>query len=72
MLFIGLPGLVLIMVGFFFGLLLLRQYNQLHYFSMPYTLLAGFFIVVGTLAVFMSLVLNVISKLVTKEGKRDK
>lgn len=69
LLFIGVPGLVLTMIGFFFGLLLLRQYNQLRYFSMPFTLLAGFFIVVGTLAVFMSLVLNVISRLVKQERR---
>jgi len=64
LLYIGVPGLVLIMVGFFFGLQLLRQYNQLGHFSLPYTLLAGFFIIAGTLGVFMGLVLNVISKLV--------
>ncbi|MCW3133440.1 MAG: hypothetical protein N2V78_03830 [Methanophagales archaeon] len=55
------------MIGFFFGLRLLQEYNQSHYFSMPYTLLAGFFIVVGMLAVFMSLVLNVISRLVKQD-----
>ena len=65
---IGVPGIALIMIGFFFGLRLLQEYNQSHYFSMPYTLLAGFFIVVGMLAVFMSLVLNVISRLV-KQGQ---
>jgi glycosyltransferase involved in cell wall biosynthesis len=66
LLFVGLPSLVLILIGFFFGLLLLQQYNRFHYFSMPYTMLAGFFIVIGTLAVFMSLVLNVISRLAKK------
>ena len=66
LLFLGLPGLMLIMIGFFFGLQLLRLYNNSGYFSMPFTMLAGFFIIVGTLAVFMSLVLNVISRLVKK------
>ncbi|HED00788.1 MAG TPA: glycosyltransferase family 2 protein [Proteobacteria bacterium] len=63
MLYIGLPGLVLIMIGFYFGLTLLRLYNQSGYFSLPYTLLAGFFVIVGVLGVFISLVLNVISRL---------
>jgi hypothetical protein len=67
LLYISLPGLVLIMIGFFFGLQLLRLYNQSSYFSMPYTMLAGFFIVVGTLGVFIGLVLNVISRLVRKD-----
>jgi len=65
---IGVPGIALIMIGFFFGLRLLQEYNQSHYFSMPYTLLAGFFIIVGILGVFIGLVLNVISRLV-KQGQ---
>lgn len=63
LLYIGIPSLVLILIGFFFGLQLLREYNQSGYFSMPYTLLAGFFIIVGTFGVFIGLVLNVISRL---------
>ncbi|MCK4736595.1 MAG: hypothetical protein KAT65_29345 [Methanophagales archaeon] len=66
LLYMGVPGLVLIMIGFFFGLTLLRLYNQSGYFSMPLTMLAGFFIIVGTLGVFIGLVLNVISRLFTK------
>jgi len=64
LLYIGLPGVVLIMIGFYFGLTLLRQYNRLGYFSLPYTMLAGFFIIVGLLGVFIGLVLNVIRRLV--------
>jgi hypothetical protein len=33
---------------------------------MPFTMLAGFFIILGVLGVFIGLVLNVISRLVTK------
>jgi len=69
LLYMGTLGLVLIMIGFFFGLRLLQLYNQEAYFSMPFTTLAGFFIIVGTLAVFMGLVLNVISKLVIEKEK---
>ena len=68
LLFIGVPGLVFIMIGFFFGLKLLQEYNQIGYFSMPYTMLAGFFIVVGTFTVFIGLVLNVISRLINRNG----
>ena len=66
----ALPGLVLIMVGFYFGLMLLRQYNQSGYFSMPFTMLAGFFIVVGILGVFIGLVLNVIPRLISRNGEK--
>jgi glycosyltransferase involved in cell wall biosynthesis len=65
--FIGIPGLVMIMIGFFFGLKLLQLYNQSGYFSMPFTMLAGFFIILGAFEVFMGLVLNVISRLVIKK-----
>ncbi|MGC9445286.1 MAG: glycosyltransferase [Candidatus Methanospirareceae archaeon] len=69
LLYIGLPGMVLIMIGFYFGLTLLRQYNRMGYLSLPFTLLAGFFIIVGVLGVFISLVLNVISRLLQeREG----
>ena len=71
LLFMGLPGLVLIMIGFYFGLMLLRQYNQSGYFSMPYTMLAGFFIIVGILGVFIGLVLNVISRL-TRRNEEER
>ena len=63
LLYIGFPGVVLIMIGFYFGLTLLRQYNKAGYFSLPYTMLSGFFIIVGVLGVFIGLVLNVISRL---------
>jgi hypothetical protein len=64
--YIGLPGLVLMLIGFFFALLLLQQYNQTGYFSIPFTMLAGFFIVIGVLGIFIGLVLNVISRVLQK------
>lgn len=69
LLYIGVPGIALIMIGFYFGLTLLRQYNQTGYFSLPFTLLAGFFIIVGVLGVFISLVLNVISRLLRERER---
>jgi len=64
LLYIGFPGVVLIIIGFYFGLTLLRQYNKAGYFSLPFTLLSGFFIILGVLGMFIGLVLNVISRLV--------
>lgn len=63
---IGAPGFVFILIGFYFGLTLLRQYNQTGYFSMPYTMLAGFFILFGALGIFLGLMLKAIAKLGTK------
>jgi glycosyltransferase involved in cell wall biosynthesis len=71
LLYISVPGLILILIGFYFGLTLLRQYNRLGYFSLPYTMLAGFFIIVGVMGVFIGMVLNVISRLL-KEHEKEK
>jgi glycosyltransferase involved in cell wall biosynthesis len=70
LLYIGVPGLVLILIGFFFGLKLVQYYNQSGYFSLPFTMLAGFFIVVGTFSTFIGLVLNLISRLLAKTNGR--
>jgi len=69
LIFMGIPGLVLTITGLFFGLKLLQLYNRLGYFSIPFTLLAGFFIILGVFSIFMGLVLNVVSRLLKQEGK---
>lgn len=69
LIFMGIPGLVLTIAGLFFGLKLLQLYNRLGYFSIPFTLLAGFFIILGVFSIFMGLVLNVVSRLLKQEGK---
>ena len=66
LLLLGLPGVVFIVIGFFFGLQLLQLYNQTGYFSMPLTTLAGFFIIFGTFGVFTGLMLKAIARFATK------
>ncbi len=61
--FMGIPGLVLTIIGLFFGLRLIQLYNYERYFSIPLTLLAGFFIILGVFSMFMGLVLNLVSRL---------
>ena len=69
LIFMGIPGLVLTIAGLFFGLKLLQLYNRSGYFSIPFTLLAGFFIILGVFSIFMGLILNVVSRLLKQEGK---
>ena len=69
LIFMGIPGLALTIAGLFFGLKLLQLYNHLGYFSIPFTLLAGFFIILGVFSIFMGLILNVVSRLLKQEGK---
>jgi len=70
LLFMGVPGFVFILIGFYFGLTLLRLYNQSGYFSMPLTMLAGFFVLFGALGVFLGLMLKAISRLISRNREK--
>jgi hypothetical protein len=63
MIFIGGPGFVFVLIGFYFGLTLLRVYNQTGYFSMPFTMLAGFFVIFGALGILLGVTLKTIANL---------
>jgi glycosyltransferase involved in cell wall biosynthesis len=67
--YIGLPGFVTFVIGVFFGILLLQQYNQTKYFSLAYAMLVAIFMILGAIGLFMGLTLNVIAGLRRREGK---
>ncbi|NOR76848.1 MAG: hypothetical protein GQ523_00065 [Methanophagales archaeon] len=69
LLYIGLPGFVTFVIGVFFGILLLRVYNQNGYFSLAYAMLVSIFMILGAIGLFMGLTLNVIARLREKDGK---
>jgi hypothetical protein len=69
LLYIGLPGFVMFVMGVFFGIMLLQQYNQTRYFSLAYAMLVSIFMILGAIGLFMGLTLNVIARLRVKEGK---
>ena len=69
LLYIGLPGFITFVIGVFFGILLLQQYNQTRYFSLAYAMLVSIFMVLGAIGLFMGLTLHVIAKLRVKDGK---
>ena len=69
LLYIGLPGFVTFVIGVFFGILLLQQYNQTRYFSLAYAMLVSIFMILGAIGLFMGLTLNVIARLRVKDGK---
>ena len=65
LLFIGVPGLASILVGLIFGMKTLHYYSEgLVYLSGA--LLAIFFLIVGTLAVLMSLLLNILPHIIQR------
>jgi hypothetical protein len=49
LLYIGLPGFVTFLIGVFFGILLLQQYNQTRYFSLAYAMLVAIFMILGAI-----------------------
>ena len=60
LLFIGVPGFVSVIFGLFFGILTLQYYNQTHVFLVPYAILVSMFLIIGALAMFIGLMLNVL------------
>ncbi|HJH27625.1 MAG TPA: glycosyltransferase family 2 protein [Methanophagales archaeon] len=55
LLYIGLPGFVTFVIGVFFGILLLQQYNQTRYFSLAYAMLIAIFMILGAIGLFMGI-----------------
>jgi glycosyltransferase involved in cell wall biosynthesis len=68
--YIGLPGFVMFVIGVFFGILLLQQYNQTKYFSLAYAMLIAIFMILGAIGLFMGLTLNVIAGLRRREENK--
>jgi len=60
LLFIGVPGFVSVVMGFFFGIHTLQYYNQTHFFLIPYAIMVSIFLIIGAFAMFMGLMLNVL------------
>ncbi|MFW6173107.1 MAG: glycosyltransferase family 2 protein, partial [Elusimicrobiota bacterium] len=63
LLFIGVPGFILVILGLLFGIYTLQYYNQTHVFLIPYAILISIFLIVGVIGMFMGLVFNVIPHL---------
>jgi len=74
LLFIGVPGFVLAVIGIFLGILTLQCYNQTGFFNIPYALLCSMFLIIGALGMFMGLVLNVLPHIIKQareEGRSE-
>jgi len=70
LLFIGVPGFVSVIFGIFFGILTMQYYNQTHVFLVPYAILVSIFLIIGALAMFMGLMLNVLHHIL-KRGSTE-
>jgi len=55
--YLGLPGMVLVTIGVIFAIFVLTTFNEIRYFSIPFTLISMATIMVGITLVLMSVVL---------------
>jgi dolichol-phosphate mannosyltransferase len=55
LLYLGFPGFVTFLIGVFFGILLLRVYNQNGYFSLAYAMRVSIFMILGAIGLFMGI-----------------
>ncbi len=69
LLFISFPGFISILVGLFLGIQTLQYYNQTRIFLVPNAIVISCLAIIGVLAMFMGLMLNVIPQLVRKYNK---
>jgi hypothetical protein len=68
LLFIGVPGLIAIIIGLALGIYTLQSYNQTHVFFIPYAIIVSILVIVGALAVLIGLLLSVIPNIVKRTG----
>lgn len=64
--YLGVPGSIMIVVGIIFGVYVLVTFNEIRYFSIPYTLVSIATVLLGTILILMSVVLFSISKMSKK------
>lgn len=62
LMFLGLPGIVLLIIGSIFSIIVISIFNDTRYFSIPSTLVALGTILVGLLLILMSIVLFSINR----------
>ncbi len=61
--YLALPGTLLLLIGIIFGVLTILLFNNIGYFSLPMSLLAGSAIVLGSLFVLSSMFIYIIVKM---------
>ncbi len=70
LLFFGVPGLTMFLIGLWLGVETMDVYNTFRYFAIGKALLALIFLMLGALAVFAAIILNVMPKVIAHERRR--
>jgi glycosyltransferase involved in cell wall biosynthesis len=71
LLFISVPGFILVMLGLFFGIQTLQYYNETHVFLVSYAVLVSILMIIGVLAMFMGLMLNVLPRMIKQTREEE-
>lgn len=66
LLFIGVPGFMLILFSVFWAIQTLQWYNKTGVFLISYALITSVFLLLGALGIFMGLLLNTIPRIIKK------
>jgi len=66
LLFIGVPGFFSVIMGLIIGIYTLQYYNQTHVFVIPYAIIVSILVMLGALAMFMGLMLNVLPSIIKR------
>ena len=64
--FIGIPGIIMTVVGIIFGINVITLFNETRYFSIPYTMIGISFVIIGAILLLMSVLLFSISRISDK------
>jgi len=70
LLFIGVPGFFMVLIGLFFGIETLQHYNETHVFPLSYAILVCIFLIIGVLAMFIGLMLNVLPNIIRRAKEK--
>jgi glycosyltransferase involved in cell wall biosynthesis len=66
LLFISLPGFIMVLIGLYFGISTIQYYNMHHIFLDPSAILISIFFIIGMLAMFIGLMLYTLPNILKK------
>ena len=66
LLFISFPGFITVLIGLFFGIQILQYYNQTQVFLISHAIFVSILLIIGILAMFIGLLLNVLPRIINK------
>jgi glycosyltransferase involved in cell wall biosynthesis len=66
LLFIGVPGFILVILGLILGIYTLQYYNSTHVFLIPIAIIVSIFLIIGVILMFMGLMLNLLPNILRR------